>query len=514
MITYLIKMTLCALLFYTIYILLLENENRHRFKRVYLLASLLFSMLIPFIVFEIDAASIPELLKFFYINLTDAKVINQENQTFVTETAILHERQSEIFSPSMPGNYLIPILVVYTVITSLLLFRLIRNYRQMLMLCRKNECVNYLGAKIVLVDEQILPHSFGQYIFINRGNYMDGLVPEEIIRHEWAHVRQFHSVDVFIIELLVTFGWFNPIFYLYRNKIKQNHEYLADNNVVGNDLSKIPDYLSILFNVFPQPEKMSFISNFNYIITKKRIIMMTKTTTRKRVWCSSLALIPVFMVAICVFSTQTIAQNEMNVLHGQTIESAVAPASANNGTESSHLQEINKEQVRISGTVTNGEDGKPMPGVNVIVKGSHTGTVTDMDGKYAMDVPINAVLEFSYIGFTAQATFVGDQDMVINVRLSVKDESQHSSSQTVTVQMKKVSEASNDSSMQIIVQKINGSKKADGKPLWIVDSKIVTGKLDLDPNDIESITVIKDEKAIEKYGEMGKNGVVIVTTKK
>jgi hypothetical protein len=177
------------------------------------------------------------------------------------------------------------------------------------------------------MERKVAPHSFGRYIYINRDDYQNGLVPDEILIHEWAHVRQHHSYDLLFIELLITFCWFNPVFYLYRNKIKQNHEYLADEAVVGNNQAIIRGYFDLLISQIPKSKNSIFISNFNFINTKKRIVMMTKTTSKKRVWCSIFALIPVFIVAVFVFSTKTVAQNEPNTSPTVVSEENPMPAS-------------------------------------------------------------------------------------------------------------------------------------------------------------------------------------------
>jgi hypothetical protein len=184
----------------------------------------------------------------------------------------------------------------------------------------KNDCADYNRAVVVLLREKVVPYSFLRYIFVNREDYTGRLVPKELIAHEYAHVRQHHTYDIIFIELLIAFGWFNPVFYFYRNKIKQNHEFLADDAVVGKNNKIIPEYLNILISCIPQNKNMSFTSNFNFLITKKRFIMMTKTTSKKRIWCSSIALIPVLIAAIGVFSTKMVAQNDTNVLPVQTNE--------------------------------------------------------------------------------------------------------------------------------------------------------------------------------------------------
>ena len=228
-----------------------------------------------------------------------------------------------------PPNYKMLTLFVYLFVATLLLFRLLRNCWHMLALGQKNYSTDYKGAKIALIRKKLLPHSFGRYIFINQEDYENGLINDEIFVHEWAHVYQRHTWDIVFIELLIVVGWFNPIFYMYRSKIRQNHEFLADQAVIGNNRNCIPAYQTILINNIPQIKKISFTSNFYYLITKQRIVMMTKTKTKKGALCRSFALIPVFTVAICVFSTKTIAQNDMKTLT-EIIEVSVENPAVNN----------------------------------------------------------------------------------------------------------------------------------------------------------------------------------------
>ena len=326
MITYLINMTLCALLLYALYALWFESEKMHRFKRFYLLSSLAFSMIVPLIVFEIDIATIPANLEMILTGTFTETALNNPKQFVVTQANTLPENVSTV--PHL--NYALLAGILYVIITSLLLFRFARNCRQMLVRGRKNEVLNYHGANLVLVKEKVMPHSFGRTIFINKADYENHHIPDEIIFHEWAHVRQRHTVDILLIELLIIFGWFNPVFYLYRNKIRQNHEFLADEAVIGSNQAIIPAYIDILIKQIPQNKIFNYTSNFNFQITKKRLVMMTKTTSKKRVWCSSIALIPVWIAAICVFSTKTIAQQDMSVLLAETNESVEMPVQDDN----------------------------------------------------------------------------------------------------------------------------------------------------------------------------------------
>ncbi|GHT68151.1 hypothetical protein AGMMS50239_32630 [Bacteroidia bacterium] len=314
MIPYLLNTTLCALLLYTVYALLLEKENMHRFKRMYLLSSLVFSLTIPLITVNLF---VPQ---FDFIEGIASQVHN-DNWTPVIETKIagnlIWERNVEMaLAPSLPSkpptNYPLIIFSLYGLVTAFFLFRLLRNSFQLLAYGRKSFSIDYFDAKIVLIKENWVPHSFGKYIFVNQDDYENGCIAEEIIIHEWTHVKQKHSLDVVFLEVLIAFFWFNPIFYLYKNKIKLNHEFIADDAVIKGDRN-IPNYQMLLINSIPQEKNLQLTSNFNYLITKKRLLMMTKTTSKTRALCKKIALIPVFVAATGVFSTKTMAE-ETNVL--------------------------------------------------------------------------------------------------------------------------------------------------------------------------------------------------------
>lgn len=300
MIAYLLKMTLCALLLYAVYALLLERENMHGFKRIYLLVSIIFSMVVPLI--DLPVALPPTTVNMSTLSAGVGNVVETiENQILIIEP-ITQQKETPV---TLSINYSLLFLSVYVLITLLFLFRLLKNCRQILLLGRKNAMIDYYGAKVALINEKSVPHSFGRYIFINREDYDNGRIEDEIIRHEWTHIHQRHSWDIVFIELLIAFGWFNPVFYLYRNKIRQNHEFIADKAVIQNNIELVPAYQTILINQISQNNHIPIVSNFNYLLTQKRIVMMTKKTSKKRAWSIIIALIPVFIAVSCAFADKS-----------------------------------------------------------------------------------------------------------------------------------------------------------------------------------------------------------------
>lgn len=206
------------------------------------------------------------------------------------------------------------------------------------------------------------------------------------------------------------------------------------------------------------------------------------------------------------------------------------------------------QQKTLSGTVI-GEDGVPIPGVTVVIKGTTTGTITDMDGRFAFAAPADAkVLSVSYIGMKNQEIELGNQTTfkitmtadVIGVEEVVVTGYATQSKASLTGAISQVSSADlNNNSTASAVQRmqgrvsgvsITGSHTPGGdatvrirgmgtvnnnNPLYVVDGVPTKNNMSqLNPNDIESVTVLKDASSAAIYGARGANGVIIITTKR
>lgn len=212
---------------------------------------------------------------------------------------------------------------------------------------------------------------------------------------------------------------------------------------------------------------------------------------------------------------------------------------------------ISAQNVQISGTVTDADDGEPMIGVSVAVLGTTTGTATDVNGRYTIAVPSTAELTFSFMGYVSQTIPVSG-NKVINVALEsdskVIDEvmvvaygtatksaftgsaavvksdaieahvatSATSALSGTTPGVQFISSNGDPTSGgQTIRIRGYGSMSASSAPLYIVDGMPYDGSIsDINPNDIESMSVLKDASASAIYGARGANGVIIITTKK
>lgn len=204
----------------------------------------------------------------------------------------------------------------------------------------------------------------------------------------------------------------------------------------------------------------------------------------------------------------------------------------------------------VSGTVTSADEGLPLIGVTIQVKGSSTGAITDVDGKYSIEVEEGDVLVFSYTGFESQEIAVSglttlDVAMVVDaeqleevvvVGYGTRKKSHNTGAiaqvgggDIAAIQANRVDDALAGKLAGVLIQNQDGAPGADPKiqiraassisgdsnPLIVVDGYPISGSLaTVNPNDIESLEVLKDAASAAIYGSRGANGVILVTTKK
>src|SRR5690606_28882516 len=144
------------------------------------------------------------------------------------------------------------------------------------------------------------------YIFINEEEYKASAIETRLISHELAHVHQKHTYDILLVELFFIFVWFNPIILFYKKAMQLNHEFLADEAVL-NIYKSVADYQTLLLSKIGLINKIPLTNSFNYLITKKRLIMMTKQVNKTRTLFKKIALLPLLSLLIFFFSTKVVA---------------------------------------------------------------------------------------------------------------------------------------------------------------------------------------------------------------
>ena len=216
----------------------------------------------------------------------------------------------------------------------------------------------------------------------------------------------------------------------------------------------------------------------------------------------------------------------------------------------------------ITGVVTSGDDGQPLPGVSVLIKGTTDGTSTQVDGSYSLAVPANATLVYTFVGMGTQEIVVGQQATInVTLRTSAADLNEvvvvgygtqlkadltGSIARVAGKEIENLPITSVEQGLQgrtsgVYINSGSGklgqgiqirvrgsaSVSASNQPLYVIDGIPVTSQdlsttndeplnpiADINPNDIESFEILKDAAAAAIYGSRASNGVVLITTKK
>ncbi|VXB69233.1 Signal transducer regulating beta-lactamase production, contains metallopeptidase domain [Maribacter litoralis] len=285
-------------IFLLFYKLLLEKESMHQFKRFFLLTAVIASFIIPQIVFT--------------------EYIEVEPTTVVTQVISINEPQEiqpviQAIEKS-PMNWSLILWTIYGLGVAGFALRFLINLYKIWKRIHNNPRTKHSAIYRILLIEQLPPHTFLRYIFLNKRKFEVNSIPNSVIKHEETHAKEWHSLDVLFIEILQVLFWFNPVIYAFKKSIKLNHEFLADSAVLNGQedhLNYQNTILSYLSNdSFNTHQSVGIANAINYSSIKKRFIIMKKQTSKKGIAIRSLLLLPVLALMLYGFSQKNvIAQN-------------------------------------------------------------------------------------------------------------------------------------------------------------------------------------------------------------
>jgi hypothetical protein len=280
---YLLKFSACLLVFWLVYVLLLERQKMHQVKRFYLLGSFAAAIIIPL--------------------LTITYYIEPVVRTYET-TPIYFPIEPEMIDNSIEETSLnIETILWYLYGLGVVLFsiRFIINLTQLFRRILSNEKVAKHSFVYVLLNTCSIPHSFFKYVFLNKKKFEDNTIPKEVLLHEETHAKQLHSLDIILLELLQIIFWFHPLVYILKHHIKLNHEFLADEAVL-NQGTETKTYQNILLQFSSNTQEYQLSSAINYSSFKKRFTVMKTQTSKTRIWLSSLLLLPIIAILFYSFA--------------------------------------------------------------------------------------------------------------------------------------------------------------------------------------------------------------------
>ncbi|MEO0571186.1 MAG: M56 family metallopeptidase, partial [Bacteroidota bacterium] len=276
MIPYILETIAFQLVFLLVYDLFLKKETFFQWNRAYLLITFMLSLNLPWIKIEAFKTIIqPEAL--FYPDFL-WQLNSMEFTVNPTEKTSLWESLSSYEWTFFIGFLLMSIWFVFKV------YRIQR-------LRSRGTIYYYQAFTKVVVRESQVAFSFFNQIFLG-----DGIPPDkepQIMAHELVHIRQWHSLDLLFFEVMRIVMWFNPMVYLYQNRMAELQEFIADSKVAKGN--KSAQYQLLLSEAF-RTQNLSFVNQFfKESLIKKRIVMLTRTKSKTILQLKYLLLLPIIL---------------------------------------------------------------------------------------------------------------------------------------------------------------------------------------------------------------------------
>ena len=384
---YSLKVAFCLIAFYLVFKLLLSKETFHTFNRWVLLLVMVVSILLPWLkVTTAEPTAIAEGMISLESIIASAEVVNDDTQEGLSAIQLLFI------------IYIIGIAVFFLreVVSIVRLFRLIRRGTP---LTAEQAGVSQHGVRVVVMKNEIAPFSWFRHVVLSEKDFREN--PREILTHELAHIRLGHSWDVAVCNLLIIFQWWNPAAWLLKRELQNVHEFEADEAVINRGVDA-KQYQLLLIRKSVGERLFSMANNLNHQSLKKRITMMT--TKKSSPWQKAKVLValPMAALAMVAFANPNVERvaEQVETESQAVLEKAkadVAGVETAAKQQPAEKQEVTDEQAKtisVKGVVLQKEDGNPIVGVAVTVRGTKIGAVTDVDGKFHIDnVPVGSWID-------------------------------------------------------------------------------------------------------------------------
>ena len=404
-----LKVAVLIIVFYMFYRLLLSRETFHRVNRVVLLLTAVASFVLPLCVITmhetVTIQAVPE------VSIGDVQM------------TLAEEPATPLWQIALPILYIIGVAAT--------LGHTLLSVWKVLLLIRQSEQHPEPDGTIVCVtgNADVAPFSWMRYIVMNRGDYEAR--DAAILAHERGHIRQHHSCDVLLVDLLTALQWFNPAMWMLRQDLRAIHEYEADGAVLSQGINA-RQYQYLLISKATSIGGYSIANGISHSTLKNRIHMMTNKKTRSSHLLKLLALVPIVGTALALNARTVTDYVYDEPQKKQIIKKGKANAKINAGTvgevvvvEQAPAVQQDAKTYTIRGVVKDKDKKEPVVGAVIRVNGSKKGTVTDSNGEFSLEAKKGDRIEVMYVGYASGSIVVNDPQVKYDLRLQ-KDDSDES----------------------------------------------------------------------------------------
>ncbi len=486
---YLLKTILVSSIFISYYWFVLRNKKFHYYNRFYLLSASVMSLILPLLNFDWFSIEEPELygssevLQFVLPKSTTAANIDFGWMDFILISSFL--------------------------ITMVLVILLFIQIFKILILKKKSEVTPMDGFDFINTKEENAPFSFFNNLFWKETISLQDEGGQQIFKHEITHIQQKHTWDRIYCQIVASIFWMNPINWIIQKELMTIHEFIADEEAVGNENVEI--FAKMLLQSHYGNHFLNPTHQFFYSSIKRRIIMLTTSRHIKYSYARRLMVLPILVIAfgivsIKVHATERITKkvNEIKAVVLQVITDTAKP------TEKLKLKRIVDTSISHADPIVIKDDFKEA----LIIMDGKTVSWEQMKDISPNDIDAINVLK----GDKATEYGMAGKNGVILIQTKFAPAQTISNIPTAPPPPNIETPPAPSRVLSIV-----GTKGAivnnRGKALLYVINGVPVQKntnipvQNINPNDIESISILKDKSAMSLYGNEGVDGVVLIATK-
>jgi hypothetical protein len=463
---YLLKVIICSGILFLYYHLALRNKLFHQWNRFYLLAAIVISLVAPIVQVTImHSADQP------------AKAI-EVLQVFQSADGYLEEITIGGSPFISPDQWL---MMGYGIVSALFSLSVLLSFQKIIFLLRSHTIQWIEKIKFINTKAQGTPFSFFNFIFWNEEIDLQTETGQQIFQHELVHVKEKHSFDKLFIQIVLIVFWCNPFFWLIRRELKLIHEFIADKKAVGEHGTAA--LAAMILNSSYPAHFNSLTNHFFQTSIKRRIAMLAKIKNPRVNYLSRILALPIIAITVVAFTVRAENENSKEIKSEKTLLQKQADSFLSDTVpqKKSETVENNKSLV-----IRSGSQAEPL----YILDGKE---VTGSEAKKLAASSISSINVFKdSLGKTKYGEKGKNGVIEITTKSFISDNSTTQPGGNLTL------------------------KPFQSTPLIIIDGEETTKDemQKLDPSSIETINVLKDKSAEDKYGTKGKNGVIEIITKK
>lgn len=519
---YLFKVNIAIALFYMFYRLFFAGDTLWKARRFYLLFSVLISFAYPLLSIE------------YWL----------QGKEMVQELVMTYAQLPEYTVYADQGFSLLSLVFLfYLTVSSVLLVRLLLQLISILKIKRSGVFETVQNTRVMTINKEIAPFSFFGTIYINPALHNEEET-RQILLHELTHVQQRHSMDVIISEILCIVFWINPATWLLKSEIRQNLEFLADNKVINSGFDS-KSYQYHLLQLSYQTPEFRLSNKFNVLPLKKRIIMMNQKKSSKSTVLKYLLIVPLTFSLVVISNAETLVSKAKDLLESENsakLEMVDNFQKVESANELVVVGYANQAEPQKKTAIVPPPPPPPVPGKpdkdNVFM-------VVEEMPKY----PGGNQAMFKYLGenikypASAQESSIQGRvicSFIVNVDGSIADtkivrgiepDLDAEAIRVINAMPTWVPGKQSGKLVRVkytlpITFKLQGDSPNKGKevaqptensPLIVLDGKVLPADFkmnSINPQSIEKVDVLKGTSATEMYGDKGKNGVIVITSKK